>query len=441
MGLSSFRHWGQWLKNTKIANANIIDYLRYFQDRFSDKSRPPRCWWWPLEHHRTFHSKEEWQRQHDETSSAIRLTMLTIIGFGFYCLLSLSTSDVYILIADPQIVVPYAPNIQISYTHFFLVGPVILIVLTIYLHVFIEYQRTLGAFYERSLPLPFIFNIPSLFAQWVSGFVFYWWTPLVMLALSFKVSPHPGGKMLVLATTIVTTFLVGLQIRRWPSNQRDGCLYQVLWGVGCLLVFITFYQVGHSYSLLARSLILSQADLLKADLKTQNLDRFYLGRIELKKALLPEVSLRRASLWKADLEEAKLRGAKLGDADLRGTIFVNADLQEAQLGGAKLQKAWLSGAQLQKATLAQATLTQAHLDKAVLRGANFAGARLQGADLQEADLEGADLRSADLLKAQNLTVQQLSKVFTLYKAKLDSGLEKQIKDNYSYLMKQPQYDK
>ncbi|MDP7530521.1 MAG: pentapeptide repeat-containing protein [Candidatus Scalindua sp.] len=61
--------------------------------------------------------------------------------------------------------------------------------------------------------------------------------------------------------------------------------------------------------------------------------------------------------------------------------------------------------------------------------ANLSGANLIGADLIYANLIGADLR--ELL---DLNIEQLSKVKTLYKAKLDPELMEQVKDKYPHLL-------
>jgi uncharacterized protein YjbI with pentapeptide repeats len=67
------------------------------------------------------------------------------------------------------------------------------------------------------------------------------------------------------------------------------------------------------------------------------------------------------------------------------------------------------------------------LRNAELNRANFNGADLHHADLQEADLEGAE----------NLTVDQLSKVQTLYNADLDPSLRVLIEKDYPHLLIKP----
>jgi len=55
-------------------------------------------------------------------------------------------------------------------------------------------------------------------------------------------------------------------------------------------------------------------------------------------------------------------------------------------------------------------------------------------DLENCYLESGNLRGADLEGVGHLTVEQLSKVKTLYKVRLDSELKEQIKKDYPHLL-------
>jgi len=83
----------------------------------------------------------------------------------------------------------------------------------------------------------------------------------------------------------------------------------------------------------------------------------------------------------------------------------------------------LRGADLRRAVLWRADFREANLERADLWEAN-----LWRADLRGADLRGADLREADLREANNLTVGQICKAKTLYRAKLGVELKKQTKE-------------
>jgi len=118
--------------------------------------------------------------------------------------------------------------------------------------------------------------------------------------------------------------------------------------------------------------------------------------------------------WKHFLEGANLLGA-----DFQEINFWNTNLQ-----GILLMNANLKGADLGEANLRNAKLTRANLEDA----------SLWKADLKDADLKGANFQNADLRETQNLSFEQLAKVKTLYKAKLDPELEKKLKSKCPKLL-------
>jgi hypothetical protein len=101
----------------------------------------------------------------------------------------------------------------------------------------------------------------------------------------------------------------------------------------------------------------------------------------------------------------------LGESDLMG-----ADLEGCDLRNAKLKSADLRGAKLRMADLMEADLEAAYLRRADLRGAVLDGAKLRGTFFGEADLRGAS----------GLSVEHLKNVATLYNAKLDDELKKEV---------------
>ncbi|QIB90118.1 pentapeptide repeat-containing protein [Methanosarcina mazei] len=92
---------------------------------------------------------------------------------------------------------------------------------------------------------------------------------------------------------------------------------------------------------------------------------------------------------------------------------------------------------LKGATLGWANLEKVHFKEANLKEAYFFEAILKEAHLEKTDLEGANLKGANLKGAKNLTVDQLSKAKTLYKAKLDPELEKPLREKCPALFEKP----
>lgn len=128
-----------------------------------------------------------------------------------------------------------------------------------------------------------------------------------------------------------------------------------------------------------------------------------------------------------NLQKVCLQGASLGTAHLEG-----ANLWKANLHKANLWKVNFKGTNLIEADLSDTYLKRAYLGKAYLKGANLRYAHLEKAFLVEANLEGANLKGA-----KNLTVDQLSKVKTLYTAELDEELEIPLRENYPKLFEKP----
>ena len=134
--------------------------------------------------------------------------------------------------------------------------------------------------------------------------------------------------------------------------------------------------------------------------------------LNLRKAHLEGANLWRANLWRANLEGANLSEAHLERADLSGAHLEGASLMRAHLEGSDLREAHFEGANLSEANLEESSLKRAHL-------------------------EGASLRWAHLEGATRLTIDQLSKVKTLYEAKLDDKLLIPLKEKFPALFEKP----
>jgi uncharacterized protein YjbI with pentapeptide repeats len=165
-------------------------------------------------------------------------------------------------------------------------------------------------------------------------------------------------------------------------------------------------------------------------------------------AILTVIGRRKNGLNNGESNRLHLRMTYLEGADLVEVHLEGADIRWAYLKGANLTKAHLMETHFEGAHLKEARLKRAHLIMAHLEEANLVGAHLEGADLQEAHLEGADLQEAHLESAnlfgaylegaKNLTIDQLSKVKTLYNAKLDDVLLIPLKEKYPALFEKPE---
>lgn len=157
---------------------------------------------------------------------------------------------------------------------------------------------------------------------------------------------------------------------------------------------------------------------------------------------LQNTNLQNAQFFNGHLEEANLKGANLNRADLAGSYLEGADLEEANLERANLWVADLKHANLLRADLGRAYLSEANLEHANLAmtnltEVNFGGANLKNASFYKADLTMTNLQEADLREAIYLSLDQLSKVKTLFDTKLDEKLEIPLKEKYPTLFYKP----
>jgi len=133
-----------------------------------------------------------------------------------------------------------------------------------------------------------------------------------------------------------------------------------------------------------------------------------------------------------DIRDVDLPGADFPGANLDFTLFIGTNLKNSNLIMASLKGAFLQFTNLEKAFLQFANLKGANLEDAYLKDAN-----LEDANLKDANLEGAVLDGTNLRGVRNLSFDQLSKVNTLYNAKLDEKLLTLIKEKRPSLLLNP----
>lgn len=155
-----------------------------------------------------------------------------------------------------------------------------------------------------------------------------------------------------------------------------------------------------------------------------NLVNCYLPRTNLNYVNLSGSNLNSANITQSSLIEGNLENARLNQ-----TNFENSNLNQAILKGA-----YASGANFKDAFLIKAQFENAFLIKANFNNAFLMEANLQNCYVMGADFENASLYKADLRGAKGLTVEQLSKVKTLYLAKFDDEILEQIKTNLPELV-------
>jgi len=394
---------------------------------------------------------DEWSSQHSEISKTIWSLTSVLVGACLFCLFVISAPDANLVSTDAKITVPVA-GLSISYADFLMFGPLFLIGVGFYLHVFLEQRLRLGRpnsaeFLLKAKPLsPYIFNLQSAPANLLSMFLFYAMLPCVLAFFVWKSIPRPEDVWPLSFTFIITCgLMLALKIRRFKAEApRLSATYTksalaVLWAMLAICVLIFFpvawltgrtvverlqhpaeTSQGSATALGARYfplLAIRRLQLFGASLEKKNLSSFFAPYADLRKADLRDTDLEGANLFHADLRKADLSNANLAAANLRG-----ASLEGAHLKGARLEHADLHGVTFDDETeidpkwrmvlcivngmltrecvgredLAWVDLSGAKLEQSHLPNVQMTGANLRHADLSDVELTGANLRLADL---------------------------------------------
>jgi BTB/POZ domain-containing protein KCTD9 len=166
----------------------------------------------------------------------------------------------------------------------------------------------------------------------------------------------------------------------------------------------------------------------------KRLNRHKIHDINLVNCYLPRTNLNYCNLAGSNLNSSNCSQSSLIEANLENARLNQTNFENSNLNQANLKGAYASGANFKDAFLIKAQFENAFLIKANFNNAFLMEANLRNCYLMGADLENASLYKADLRGAKGLSVEQLSKVKTLYLAKFDDEILEQIKTNLPELV-------
>lgn len=166
----------------------------------------------------------------------------------------------------------------------------------------------------------------------------------------------------------------------------------------------------------------------------KRLNRHQISQINLVNSCLPRTNLNYVNLTGSNMNSANLTNSSLIETNLEGTRLNQANFENSNLNQANMHSAYASGANFKDAFLIKAQLQNAFLIKANFSNAYLMEADLQNSYLMGADFENASLYKADLRGAKGLTAEQLMKAKTLYLAKLDEELQREINERVPLLV-------
>ncbi len=166
----------------------------------------------------------------------------------------------------------------------------------------------------------------------------------------------------------------------------------------------------------------------------KRLNRHKIFEINLVNCHLPRTNLNYVNLSGSNLNSANISQSSLIESNLENARLNQTNFENSNLNQVNLKGAYASGANFKDSFLIKAQLEGSFLIKANFNNAFLMESNLQNCYVMGADFENASLYKADLRGAKGLTVEQLSKVKTLYLAKFDDEILEQIKTNLPELV-------
>jgi hypothetical protein len=313
-------------------------------------------------------SAEALAAKRGQTTSRIERTVLTLLGFGTYCLVALESPDSLLLLENPSVRLPFVDN-EISFAAFLLVGPILLLGIWLYLNIHVTHRRLeTAAMQQAGVSSPDVSEARHPFVRAVFGFTYFAVAPLVMADFAYKAAAVPGYGVWMMLAAVLVIWVHVLAATRALRSPRRRLTARIVTSVAVIMLLARIWAIGGE--------IRRPYDLYRANLEG---------------AFLPQADLRGAYAARANLE-----GAILIEANLAGIDLGNARLAGADLSGAKLMDARFGWADLQKVNLSRANLSGARFIHTSLRGANLVSADLTGAYINGTDGEGADFSFARL---------------------------------------------
>ncbi|HEV2523170.1 MAG TPA: pentapeptide repeat-containing protein [Candidatus Acidoferrales bacterium] len=384
------------------------------------------------------------------------LLLLTLLLNGLVWLRIFTTTDTQ-LVKNSSAFPFSALNSDLPFVPFYLFGPVLILVLYVCFHLYLQ------RLWEGIAQLPAIFPdgrrldaCISLFARWparkrfkwlknsqsplaflesaIAGLLLYWAAPGTVLLFwgRYLTLEDLRGTMLHILLAMVA-FIAAMSFPKMAvkafgpdspasvngnktSKRKITLLLKAApVGAGILLLLLsvgTFLGVPHNYRGAAelpgpgyRSWASDAfwaigynpyVQLTETDVSTK--PPGWTGREE-ELTLVRGANLNRLRLRHVQAYRAFLAKAHFWQTDLRNAYLSEADLREANLRQADLQYAVLDHALLTQGILREADLRNSNLDRADLHGANLSFALLSDATLLDAVLEGANVYKSDLRRA------------------------------------------
>lgn len=359
--------------------------------RIADRKRAPRSWWYPR-----IEGLSASDEELVDTARTIRTGLFSLVAFALFCSFTLfGTPDSELVTTSARLKVPLT-ELEVSFLAFLALGPIVLIGLTLYLHLFVGHWIEL---HQRPVSRrAFLLELRSRSAGLLSHTLLYLLTPLVLLFFAWKALPRASGPVLSLIALAMLALLLMLGIRRCPPLYRRTANVWRWLALGLTSVALASLLAGWRPS--------RRIDLYGFDLEGKNLSRVYLKGSDLRLVRLNGADLSDAVLEGANLSGGLLEEARLDRAKVSGARLMHASLTAGSFEETDFRDAVLIKADLGRSELIESNFVDADLREARLRGVFVEHSKFDGADLSDADLSGALFFKTDFGTA-NLTSSRL----------------------------------
>ncbi len=334
-------------------------------------------------------------------SSNIQRLMYVLLSFSLICILFLIQGGEKALMANSKAKFPIA-NVEVDFIVFIFFGPVLLLLLMVYLHMFLgawaQCDRASG--HEK---LICIFNCCSATTRVLLVGIFFVMTPLILFLFLYSARAIPEatlvpGWMMILGLIylIYQMARLNLGLSWWTKGPVIGIFL-------CALGFVAAVVGGRVPLYKSYPLRISGADLSGANFSGElffrgaradraNFERSVFYRTDLSRLYAPMSNFK-----KADMTEADLTGADFGSADFSGAVLQYSKLVDAKLANTNFTRAAMKEVDL-TSTGDTTTTDSAIFYKSDLRGAklkrSFKWCLFVETNLRSADFKGARLPDA-----------------------------------------------
>lgn len=358
----------------------------------------------------------------NEISKSSRNIYYIYILFLFYCLITIvNTSDVQIILNN-KVVLPLL-NAEVPLTGFFILSPIVALLIFVYLQIYLHRLKTLkNRVTIKNLHIqfyPWIINISEIpdkgflgiLQRMITKFTIWWLLPIVLhfFSLWFIKKHHPIliyiiGFLPVLGTCAVLYFWL-----KYDNIEYKLEKYKKLLGKLSMFFLMIIYQIFY-LTYLVPSAFSGESKFFKNFLY-----------LDLNYKLLSNYSDKEHDLkFLLDLSNTHLEGANFTGAVLRKTNFYNANLNNAKFDYASLEGSSFNNTSLQNVDFENSNLKHTTFKNIKSSGINFSSAEIQDAFFKNVTLTGTNFEFATLketvfaktiLDDSKFTASNLEKVY------------------------------